>query len=148
MARSRSDLFFNLPKNWEEILSEIFMNGGTDIEAHLSLGVSSIDHKVLMAVDQYANAFTNGMAVSEAYWMKWARQNLTGCETRTEIDEEGNKTEIKPAKIDTKLFELVMKRMFAWDKKLDKIKEKDVDKEQPKKELDKFKNKYGIKLAK
>ena len=138
MARNRSDLFFNLPKNWEEILSEIFMNGGTDIEAHLSLGVSSIDHKVLMAVDQYANAFTNGMAVSEAYWMKWARQTLTD-----EGSEDG-----KPKKIDTKLFELVMKRMFAWDKKLDKIKEKDVDKEQPKKELDKFKNKYGIKLAK
>ena len=138
MARSRSDLFFNLPKNWEEILSEIFMNGGTDIEAHLSLGVSSIDHKVLMAVDQYANAFTNGMAVSEAYWMKWARETLT---------DEGTE-DIKPKKIDTKLFELVMKRMFAWDKKLDKIKEKDVDKEQPKKELDKFKNKYGIKLAK
>lgn len=138
MARSRSDLFFNLPKNWEEILSEIFMNGGTDIEAHLSLGVSSIDHKVLMAVDQYANAFTNGMAVSEAYWMKWARETLT---------DEGTE-DSKPKKIDTKLFELVMKRMFAWDKKLDKIKEKDVDKEQPKKELDKFKNKYGIKLAK
>lgn len=138
MARSRSDLFFNLPKNWEEILSEIFMNGGTDIEAHLSLGVSSIDHKVLMAVDQYANAFTNGMAVSEAYWMKWARETLT---------DEGSEDN-KPKKIDTKLFELVMKRMFAWDKKLDKIKEKDVDKEQPKKELDKFKNKYGIKLAK
>lgn len=138
MARNRSDLFFNLPKNWEEILSEIFMNGGTDIEAHLSLGVSSIDHKVLMAVDQYANAFTNGMAVSEAYWMKWARQTLT---------DEGSE-DSKPKKIDTKLFELVMKRMFAWDKKLDKIKEKDVDKEQPKKELDKFKNKYGIKLAK
>ena len=138
MARNRSDLFFNLPKNWEEILSEIFMNGGTDIEAHLSLGVSSIDHKVLMAVDQYANAFTNGMAVSEAYWMKWARETLT---------DEGSE-DSKPKKIDTKLFELVMKRMFAWDKKLDKIKEKDVDKEQPKKELDKFKNKYGIKLAK
>lgn len=135
---SKSDLFFNLPKNWEEILSEIFMNGGTDIEAHLSLGVSAIDHKVLLAVDQYNNAFTNGMAISEAFWMKWARQTLT---------DEGTE-DSKPKKIDTKLFELVMKRMFAWDKKLDKIKEKDVDKDQPKKELAKFKNKYGIKLAK
>ena len=146
MARNRSDLFFNLPKNWEEILSEIFMNGGTDIEAHLSLGISSIDHKVLMAVDQYADAFTNGMAVSEAYWMKWARETLT--DECIVVESSKGKVTVERPKIDTKLFELVMKRMFAWDKKLDKIKEKDVDKEQPKKELDKFKNKYGIKLAK
>lgn len=138
MAKSKSDLFFNLPKNWEEILEEVFSSGGTDVEAHLSLKINSIDHKILLSVDNYSNAFINGMAISEAFWMKWARETLM---------DEGTE-DVKAKKIDTKLFELVMKRMFSWDKKLDKPKEKEVEKDQPKKDADKFKSKYGIKLAK
>ena len=147
MAKSKADIFFNLPKNWEEILTEVFGNGGTDVEAHLSLGISALEHRQLLTIDSYNDAFTNGLALSEAWWMKWARDTLTD-ETRVETMEDGTTIEIKPKKIDTKLFEIFMKRVFAWDKKLDKKKEDEVEKTDTKKEADKFAKKYGIKAVK
>lgn len=147
MAKTKADVFFNLPKNWEEIIGEIFENGGTDVEAHLSLGVNALDHKQLLTIASYSDAFENGMAVSEAWWMKWARDTLTD-ETTVKTMDDGTVVEVKPKKIDTKLFEIFMKRMFAWDKKLDKKKEDEVEKTEPKKEADKFAKKYGIKAVK
>lgn len=143
MAKSKADLFFSLPKNWEEIIQEIFMNGGTDIEAHIALGINALDHKTLLSIENYNNAFINGMAISEAWWMKWARETLID-EATYETTAEGVTIERKPKKIDTKLFELVMKRMFKWDKKLDKIEDDGLEKDQPKKDAEKFTKKYGI----
>lgn len=142
----KADLFFKLPKDWEDIITDVFMNGGTDVEAHLSLKVNAINHVELLKVDAYKEAFVNGMAISEAWWMKWARETLLD-EGSYDV-EQGIVVERKAKKIDTKLFEIFMKRMFSWDKKLDKNNNKDLEKKDDvKKDLDKFSKKYGLRAV-
>lgn len=148
MAKSKSELFFSLPKGWEETLRGIFANGGGDIEAHLAIGVDAVSHKKLLEVEQYMIEFENGMAVSEAWWMKWARESLVDQEGSTTYLPDGTKIETKPKKADTKLFEIMMKRMFAWDKRLDKPEKPENKNKDPQEAVEKFKNKYGIKVAK
>ena len=148
MAKSKSELFFDLPKGWENTLRNIFANGGGDIEAHLAIGVDAVSHKKLLEVEQYMTEFENGMAVSEAWWMKWAREMLVDQEGSVSYQPDGTKIEIKPKKADTKLFDIMMKRMFSWDKKLDKPEKGEKKSRKPQEDVEKFKSKYGLKVAK
>ena len=131
MARRMGhDLFFKLPKDWRDTVDKIFKDGGSDIEAHLAIGVKATDHETLMKNEIYAEHFKNGMAVCEAYWHKWARENI------------GN-----PSKdVNTKMFETMMKRFFKWDS-IGKEKVKD-ETPKPKGEVKSFAEKYGLQKVK
>jgi hypothetical protein len=118
-------LFMELPEGWNDIINDEFRLGKSMVEAHLALQISAIEHKLLMSVEEYKNAMLNGMAYSEAYWMDWARLN------------------VMDNKVNTKIFEIMTKRLFGWDKKLDKNDEDDAKiKDSIKKDADKFAQKY------
>lgn len=118
-------IFFSLPEDWKEITDQIFEEGGHYTEAFLALGLSAIEHEVVMDADEYMEHFCNGMAKSEAYWFRWARENLNN----------------KDANIS--LFKAAMDRMFNWSKKLDKLKPEDDSKKRfLMSEKEKYKKKY------
>lgn len=132
MARREGhNLFFGLPKNWRDTVDAIFKDGGSDIEAHLAIGVKATDHEILMKNEVYVEHFRNGMAMSEAYWHKWARENI-GLESKL---------------VNTKLFDTMMKRFFKWDQ-IGKEKPDDKTKGNTKGEVKSFADKYGLKRAK
>lgn len=134
-------LYFELPKNWKSKIKDIFKDGGDVISAHISIGVQASSHKKLMSVEEYFEEFENGIALSEAYWLKWARENLEPMEGEEEIDGEMYRTKTY-GKPDTKLFNLMMDRLFGWKKKIDKV-EDDKDKgEKIKIEAEKITEKY------
>jgi len=118
-------LFMELPEGWNDTINEEFRLGKSMVEAHLALQISATEHKLLMSVEEYKTAMLNGMAYSEAYWMDWARLN------------------VMDNKVNTKIFEIMTKRLFGWDKKLDKNDEDDAKiKDSIKKDADKFAQKY------
>jgi hypothetical protein len=127
LEHSAEGIFFSLPEGWQEITNEIFENGGHYTEAFLAIGLNAIEHEVVMDIGDYMTHFCNGMAKSEAYWMRWFRENVN-----------------QPSKdVNTKLFELAMNRMFDWSKKFDKIKPVDDQKAQfLRSEKEKYKKKY------
>jgi hypothetical protein len=110
---SAEGIYFSLPTDWRDTTDAIFEEGGHYTEAFLAIGLNAVEHEVAMDVEEYMTHFCNGMAKSEAYWMRWfrARVNLPSKE------------------VNTKLFELAMNRMFDWSKKMDKIKPKDESKQ-------------------
>lgn len=133
--RPASAVFFDLEKGWENKVKKGFSEGMTDVEVFVSLGITKREHEsMLNNVDEYRNAIENGMAVAEAYWMAWARGQMS-----------------KSSKdVNTKIFEAFMRRMYGWDAKIvkEKISEEDSKKRQAtKKEVVKFTDKY-IKIAK
>ena len=150
--RSKADLFFSLPKGWEEQVKDLFSEGHGDIQVHIALGVNALEHKALLDVEQYAEAFTNGMAICEAYWMNRAQEALKDREyEETFTNDEGKEVKrvYKPAKFDTKLYETMMKRMFSWDKRLDKKDSNEGEKSnKSKRDADKFLTKHGIRKIK
>lgn len=133
--RPASVIFFELPKDWEDKVKQDFAEGLSDVEVFVNLGVSRIEHEAMLKdVVEYRDAFDNGMAVSEAYWMRWARTNM-----------------VTPSKdLSIKLFEKFMQRCFSWDIKMNKEEKKKHDEakeKNKKKEVNKFTEKY-IKIAK
>ena len=121
-------LYMELPKDWEAITDDIFEKGGTDIEAHVALGLSKEQHKSLLKIEQYFEHFDNGMTKSEAWWTKWARENID-----------------KPSKdINTKLFETVMRQFFAWNTREEKKKSKQEGGELKNKIVNDFTKKFQI----
>ena len=133
--RPASVIFFELPKDWEDKVKQDFAEGLSDVEVFVNLGVSRIEHEAMLKdVVEYRDAFDNGMAVSEAYWMRWARTNM-----------------VTPSKdLSIKLFEKFMQRCFSWDIKMNKEEKKKYDEtkeKNKKKEVNKFTEKY-IKIAK
>ena len=118
-------MFLELPDNWQEIIKAEFREGKSMVEAHLALGLSASEHKDLLTVEEYVVEMDNGMALSEAYWMEWARMNL--------MDN----------KVNTKIFEIMTRRLFNWDKKVDKnSNDESKKKDSIKKDADKFAQKY------
>lgn len=71
-----------------------------------------------MGVEEYYEEFENGIALSEAYWIRWARENLEPVDGEEEINGEMYRTKTY-GKPDTKLFNLMMDRLFRWKKKID-----------------------------
>lgn len=111
-------LYFELPKDWKEKIKLIFKDGGDVISAHLAIGVQASSHKKLMGIEEYYEEFENGIALSEAYWIRWARENLEPVDGEEEINGEMYRTKTY-GKPDTKLFNLMMDRLFRWKKKID-----------------------------
>ena len=110
-------LFFELPENWKDTIDEIFTEGGSDVEAFVALGLTKDEHNKLLEVEEYEYQFDNGMAKSEAFWLSWARANLKN-----------------PSKdVNTKMFETVMRRMFAWDERMERKKKNEEEDEEVKK---------------
>jgi len=91
-------LFFKLPKDWKEIASPVFDEGGSFIEAYLKIGLTKQEHDALCSIDEYYEFMDNGMAISEAYWLKWSRDNIE--------NKDANMT----------IFKEMMKRLFMWDR--------------------------------
>lgn len=117
--------YLELQEGWQEIIKNEFREGKSMVEAHLALGLSASEHKDLLTVEEYMVEMDNGMAISEAYWMEWARRNLTD------------------NKVNTKIFEIMTKRLFNWDKKVDKnTNDESKKKDSIKKDADKFAQKY------
>jgi len=124
-------LFMELPEGWEDIVMDEFKQGKSDIEAHIALNISATEHKQLLNVEEYKEVMDNGMAESEAFWMNWARTNLTD------------------NKVNTKIFDIMTSRLFAWNKKLDRKDDSDLKKKDSiKKDADKFVQKFGLKAVK
>lgn len=149
--KSKAQLFFDLPKNWEDIVSDILSEGGCDIDAYTALNLTAKEHKVLLEVEQYIDHFTNCLALSERWWINKAREALLDREyDETFIDDDGKevKRTYKPDKFDTKLFEKIMNRMFGWDKKVDKNKEDNGKNNQGRKDAEKLLNKHKIRKIK
>jgi hypothetical protein len=133
--RPASAIFFSLPKGWEKKVSKGFSEGMTDVEVFVSLGITKREHEAMLNdVEEYRDAIENGMAVAEAYWMAWARGQMS-----------------QPSKdVNTKIFEAFMRRMYGWDARIVKEKthkEEEKKKQATKKEVVKFIDKY-IKIAK
>ena len=120
-------LFMELPSNWRETVANKFAEGWSDIEVHLEIGVSANDHETLLKNEDYYLEFKNGMAISEAYWHRWARDNV-GSASRD---------------INTKLFNDMMNRFFRWDQREAKAKEKD-DGKGKKKDAQAFGKKFNL----
>lgn len=127
-----AELYFKLPKDWNEKAKLMFSTGKSDIQVICSLGISAIEHEALMSIQEYADVFRNGMALCENWWMDWAQENL----------------ENKDA--NNKIFQTMTNRFFKWDKKLDKNKENDLEKKNNSVhgEVEKFGKKYGLKAVK
>ncbi len=124
-------LFMELPEGWEDMVMEEFRQGKSDIEAHLCLQLTATEHKQLLNVEEYKEVMDNGMAESEAFWMQWARTN------------------INDPKVNTKLFDIMTSRLFAWNKKLDRKDDSESKKKDTvKKDTDKFAQKFGLKAVK
>lgn len=118
-------MFFSLPEGWEDIALGIMKEGGHMVQAHIAIGVCATDHEILMRITEYANVFINGMAECESWWFTKGVEGLH--------DKDFN----------NKLFDMMTKRMFNWDKKIDKL--KDLDKDDSNvvtKGIEEFKNKY------
>lgn len=121
-------LYLELPAEWESITDEIFSKGGSDVEAHVAIGLSKEQHKELLKVEEYYDHFDNGMAKAEAWWMQWARNNID-----------------KPSKdVNTKMFETVMNRFFAWNSKTENKNNKKEHDSQKKKTVEDFGKKFKI----
>ena len=127
-----TSIFFELDEDWEKIIDPIFTSGGSDVEAYVALGLSREEHNGLLKhCDDYFDAFDNGMAKSEAYWIAWARSNIN----------------VPSKEVNTKLFEAVMNRVFAWDKKRESREKKvevEIKKDENKKEINKFAQKFKL----
>ena len=110
LSRPASAVFFDLPAKWQDAVKKNFKTGMSDVEVFVSLGVSREEHNAMLKdVDEYRIAFENGMAIAEAYWMKWARENINN-----------------PSKdVNTKIFEKFMNRLFQWDRKIEEPKDKE-----------------------
>jgi len=118
-------MFFGLPKGWEDIVTDSFRAGRHIAQAFTAIGLTATEHEKLMKLQEYYEVFINGMALSEIFWMEWAMQNLND------------------PKVNTKLFELMTKRLFNWDKKIDKLaKDDSEDKVKVQGEISKFKETY------
>lgn len=129
MARKTGHtLFFNLPKDWRETIENGFKDGWSDIEAHLAIGVTATEHEILLKNEDYAIEFKNGMALSEAYWLAWARSSI-GVESKL---------------VNTKLFDKVMDRLFKWDAKMKALGDKEEKKDAKKKDAKAFAEKYKL----
>lgn len=124
------ELYFSLPENWRTKTNEIFDEGGSDAECFISLGLTATEHDSLMKNPDYYEHFYNGMRRAEAFWLKWARENIG----------------IPSNQVNTKLFETFMSRMFRWDRKESKKEEKN-KKDRTKKDVEKFEKKF-LKIAK
>lgn len=133
-------IYFDLKKNWKQTVLNIFKEGGDPISAHLAIGVTASEHKKLMALGDYFEVFENGIAMSESYWLKWAKENLEPTIEETEEDGIITKT-FTYGKPDVRLFKEVMDRLFNWSKKIEKI-DKPKDKDDPKDEAKKMVGKY------
>jgi hypothetical protein len=129
MARKTGHtLFFNLPKDWRETIENGFREGWSDIEAHLAIGVSATEHEILLKNEDYLIEFKNGMALSEAYWMSWARSSI----------------QMESKLVNTKLFDRFMDRVFKWDSKIKGAEEKEEKKEVKKRDARAFAEKYKL----
>ena len=129
MARKTGHtLFFNLPPDWRDTIENGFKEGWSDVEAHLAIGVTATEHEILMKNEDYAIEFANGMALSEAYWMAWARASIT----------------MESKLVNTKLFDRFMDRVFKWDAKMKAIVDKDEKKEVKKRDAKAFAEKYKL----
>lgn len=150
--KNKAELFFGLPKDWEDQIRDAFSEGNSDVQVHIMLGVTATQHKEMLKIEQYNNAFADGMAICEAYWMNRAQEALKDREYTEEFtDEDGKevKRTYKPAKFDNKLFETMMKRMFSWDKRVDKKPTDNSEQnEKSKKDVEKFLTKHGIRKIK
>lgn len=118
-------IYFDLPKGWQDMVKESFRNGRHIAHAFTAIGLNATEHAKLMKLSEYAEEFINGMALSEIYWLEWGM------------------TYLNDPKVNTKLFELMTKRMFNWDKKVDKLQKDDsADNDMVQKAKDEFKTKY------
>ena len=133
MARKTGHaLFFGLPSGWRETILEVFESGGSDVEAHLAIGVTATEQKILLKNEDYLLEFENGMAICEAYWMKWARENVS----------------FESKNVNNKLFEKMMNRLFDWDKRIKTEEEKGEKKVKKKKDAEEFTKKYKLGIVK
>lgn len=124
--RPGHDLYFSLPKDWKEKAGEMFSQGCSDVEVHVSLGITATEHAILLKQPDYHEEFFNGMAKAEAFWHEWARKNMV-------VD--------KDTKVNTKIFETFMERLFKWSKK-ESSKNKEDKKDRTKGEVKSFEDRY------
>lgn len=97
------ELYFSLQEDWQEKMNECFEEGGYVTEAVLHIGLTGVEHERLFKnCEEYREFIFNGMRISEAHWMKWARENVT------------NKD------VNVQMFKQMMQRFYAWDKIVDK----------------------------
>ena len=91
-----------LPENWREIATEMFKEGADIKNIMAELQISKKDHERYLAEEDYYDIIDNGMSLSEAFWIDWAKKNV------------GDKN------VNTALFNSMMNRMFRWDFKAEK----------------------------
>lgn len=124
--RPGHELYFSLPKDWKDKAGEMFKQGATDIEVFVALNIKASDHAVLLKQPEYYETFMNGMAIAEAFWITWARENMYSG---------------KELKVNVRLFETFMERIFKWKRK-EESKDKKADNPKTKGEVKSFEDKY------
>lgn len=128
MEKDRYSLFLELPEGWKERTWEIFKNGGVDVEAYTTVGITKEQHAELLKIEEYATHFDNGMAIAEAWWANWARMNIA----------------LPSKEVNTKLFETVMGHFFKWNAKILKAEEKAGGKKSTEEKIKNFEKKFKL----
>ena len=112
---SKCEIPQTLPDDWKEKAKKIFEEGGDVKNVIVALGITKKQHETFLLEEGYKDVIDNGMIHSEAYWLDWAKRNVD------------NKN------VNTALFNTMTSRMFNWDKKVEKDKDRKKKDEKEKK---------------